>query len=169
MRMPKSYLRHRDCDMFLKTEKLNKVYPGCVCALKDVSIEVNEGVHLGIVGESGSGKTTLARVIMGLVNADSGHVVFKGQRLATLKDRRASFARHVRMVFQDPFSSLDPRFRVRALLKEALSDPTKGNIYTLPNMTPELVAALAAVGVKNQEELAEQATDELIEIGRAHV
>ena len=52
-----------------------------------------------------------------------------------------------------------------ALLKEALSDPTKGNIYALPNMTPELISALAAVGVTNQEELAEQAADEITGVG----
>ena len=98
--------------MIVSVNDLHKVFPGPVKALDGVSLGVRAGENLSIVGESGCGKTTLARVIMGLVAPDQGKVVFNG--------RRRDFCREVRMVFQDPFSSLDPRYSVRAILKEAL-------------------------------------------------
>ena len=106
--------------MILSTTNLHKTFPGPVTAIDGVSLEVCSGENLSIVGESGCGKTTLARVIMGLVAPDEGVVVFNGQPLLTVQSRRGDFCRQVRMVFQDPFSSLDPRYSVRAILQEAL-------------------------------------------------
>jgi oligopeptide transport system ATP-binding protein len=95
--------------MLLSVRDLHKTFSGPVVALNGVSLDVNESENVSIVGESGCGKTTLARVIMGLVKPEKGSVIFNGD-----------FSRQVRMVFQDPFSSLDPRYSVRAILKEAL-------------------------------------------------
>jgi peptide/nickel transport system ATP-binding protein len=82
-----------------------------VVAVDGVSFRVPAGGVLGIVGESGCGKTTLARLILGLLEPGAGDVRVDGKRLADL-DRRAR-ARLIQPVFQDPFSSLNPRRRVR--------------------------------------------------------
>jgi peptide/nickel transport system ATP-binding protein len=85
-----------------------------VVAVDDVSLSVPEGGVMGIVGESGCGKSTLARLILGLLPADSGDIVIHGQRLADL-DRKAR-ARLIQPVFQDPFASLNPLARVRDIV-----------------------------------------------------
>jgi len=85
-----------------------------VVAVDDVSFSVPEGGVLGIVGESGCGKSTLARVILGLLPADSGDIAIEGKRLADL-DRKAR-ARLIQPVFQDPFASLNPLSRVRDIV-----------------------------------------------------
>jgi oligopeptide/dipeptide ABC transporter ATP-binding protein len=88
-----------------------------VQAVSGVSITVEEGQTLGIVGESGCGKTTLGRSIAGLERIKSGIVRFRGSLLdgAALQRHR----REIQMVFQDPFSSLNPRMTVRQLVQEA--------------------------------------------------
>ena len=87
---------------------------GPVRAVDGVSLRVPSGGVLGVVGESGCGKSTLARIILGLLPADGGDVLIQGQRLAAL-DRRAR-ARLIQPVFQDPYSSLNPRHRVRDIV-----------------------------------------------------
>ena len=87
---------------------------GRVRAVDGVSLRVPAGSVLGIVGESGCGKSTLARLILGLLPPSSGGVLVAGQRLAAL-DRRAR-ARLIQPVFQDPYSSLNPRQRVRDIV-----------------------------------------------------
>jgi peptide/nickel transport system ATP-binding protein len=81
-----------------------------VTAVDGVSLSVPQGSVLGIVGESGCGKSTLARMILGLLPPSAGEILVEGQRLSLL-DRRAR-ARLIQPVFQDPFSSLNPRRRV---------------------------------------------------------
>ncbi|TQF82029.1 ATP-binding cassette domain-containing protein [Elioraea sp. Yellowstone] len=88
--------------------------PRHVVAVDGVSFAVPAGGVLGVVGESGCGKSTLARVILGLLPPTSGEVLVDGQRLAAM-DRRAR-ARLIQPVFQDPFSSLNPRRRVRDIV-----------------------------------------------------
>ena len=85
-----------------------------VVAVDGVSFAVPAGGVLGVVGESGCGKSTLARVILGLLPPTSGEVLVDGQRLSAL-DRRAR-ARLIQPVFQDPFSSLNPRRRIRDIV-----------------------------------------------------
>ena len=87
---------------------------GPVRAVDGVTLSVPSGGVLGIVGESGCGKTTLARIILGLLPASHGDVLIEGQRLASL-DRRLR-ARLIQPVFQDPYSSLNPRQRVRDIV-----------------------------------------------------
>jgi len=87
---------------------------GPVRALDGVSLVVPQGGVMGVVGESGCGKSTLARIILGLLPATSGTVLVNGQRLAGL-DRHAR-ARLIQPVFQDPYSSLNPRHRVRDIV-----------------------------------------------------
>jgi len=87
---------------------------GPVRAVDGVSLAVPTGGVMGIVGESGCGKSTLARIILGLMPPSSGEVLVEGQHLATL-DRRAR-ARLIQPVFQDPYSSLNPRHRIRDIV-----------------------------------------------------
>jgi oligopeptide/dipeptide ABC transporter ATP-binding protein len=90
-------------------------------ALDGVSVQVAEGETLGIVGESGSGKTTLAKLFLLLERPTSGSVLFDGQPTETF--RRGDLARYrraVQAVFQDPYSSLDPRMRVGHIVAEPL-------------------------------------------------
>lgn len=91
-------------------------------ALKGVSFMVDQGESFGIVGESGSGKSTLARMILALEEPNFGSVHFKGENLLTLpSDRKLAARRHIQMVFQDPFGSLDPKHKVRSVVGEPLS------------------------------------------------
>ena len=90
-------------------------------AVDGVDIEVGAGEVLALVGESGSGKSTLARCILRLLDPTAGSIVFDGQDVTHLPTRRlAAFRQQVQPVFQDPFSSLDPRWRVRRSVREAL-------------------------------------------------
>ena len=94
---------------------------GTVHAVSGVSFDVRAGETLGIVGETGSGKSTLARSIVQAPRPTSGAVVFRGADLVTLRGARLLQARrHLQMVFQDPFGSLDPKWRVRDLVEEPL-------------------------------------------------
>ena len=87
---------------------------GAVTAVDGVDLLVPEGSVMGIVGESGCGKSTLARIVLGLLTPSRGEVLVGGKRLASL-DRRAR-ARLIQPVFQDPYSSLNPRQRVRDIV-----------------------------------------------------
>src|SRR3546814_12339643 len=80
-------------------------------AVKDVNFSINEGDVFGLVGESGSGKSTIARLIAGLYQTSSGSVHFNNVNVTQLDDKKMlnSFRRQIQMVFQDPFSSLNPR------------------------------------------------------------
>ena len=92
-----------------------------VKALKGVSFSVNAGESFGIVGESGSGKSTLAKAILALEEPTSGTIRFMGQDLFRLPAHaRRATRRHMQMVFQDPFGSLDPRQSVRDIVTEPL-------------------------------------------------
>ncbi|HKX56498.1 MAG TPA: ABC transporter ATP-binding protein [Xanthomonadales bacterium] len=89
-------------------------------ALVDVDLQIVAGETLGIVGESGCGKSTLARIIMGLAKPDAGSVVFEGADLTAMRRRPTEVALGVQMVFQDPYSALNPRMRVGDAILEPL-------------------------------------------------
>lgn len=91
--------------MILEVSGLKKSF-GQLRAVDDVTLSVRQRENLCIIGESGCGKSTLAKLIMGLLKADGGHI--QGDR------------HHIQMVFQDPYSSLDPLWTVRSILNEAL-------------------------------------------------
>jgi len=94
--------------------------PG-VAAVDDVSLELAAGETLAIVGESGSGKTTLARMLLRLIEPDSGELLVDGRDfLAARGAELRVLRREMQMVFQDPFASLDPRMRVGAIVGEPL-------------------------------------------------
>jgi oligopeptide/dipeptide ABC transporter ATP-binding protein len=94
---------------------------GLVQAVSGVSFDVYPGETLGIVGETGSGKSTLARAVLQAPRPTSGSVTFRGTDLVQQSGTRLLRARrHLQMVFQDPFGSLDPKWTVRTLVAEPL-------------------------------------------------
>ena len=104
----------------LKTEKFGSK-PEVVKAVNDLSFEVNKGEILGIVGESGCGKSTLGKTILRLNHKTGGKILYKGNEIFNLDDKDLKDMRKkMQMVFQDPFSSLNPRKKVGSLLAQPL-------------------------------------------------
>lgn len=88
-------------------------------AVDDVSFDIMPGEVFGLVGESGSGKSTIARMIAGLYNLDAGEIRFDGQVVSGAKpDVLEDYRRQIQMIFQDPYSSLNPRHRVDQIVAE---------------------------------------------------
>ena len=114
----------------LEARNLRKTFPAPgagfrvgarVAAVDDVSLELAAGETLAIVGESGSGKTTLARMLLRLIEPDSGEIRVEGRDfLAARGASLRALRREMQMVFQDPFGSLDPRMRVGTIVSEPL-------------------------------------------------
>jgi ABC-type oligopeptide transport system ATPase subunit len=92
-----------------------------VAAVDDVSFSIEAGETFGLVGESGSGKTTTGRCILRLIEPSSGDVRFRGENVLAFSSRRLREARRdMQIVFQDPYSSLNPRMRARQIVEEPL-------------------------------------------------
>ncbi|EGG34256.1 ABC transporter ATP-binding protein [Paenibacillus sp. HGF5] len=117
----------------LKVSSLHKQFPvygsfgklggakAYVNAVSDVSLQLNEGETYGLVGESGSGKSTTGRTILGLTPASQGQVLYRDRELAAMtREEMRNFRKDVQLVFQDPFSSLNPRKRIGRMLEEPL-------------------------------------------------
>jgi peptide/nickel transport system ATP-binding protein len=100
---------------FLKPRKI-------VRAVDDVSFKIAEGETFALIGESGSGKSTIARCLAGVLRPTSGHALVLGHDLSRPSDRRTALAqrRNIQMIFQDPYSSLNPRWRVEDIIAEPL-------------------------------------------------
>jgi oligopeptide/dipeptide ABC transporter ATP-binding protein len=113
-------------------------------AVDGVSFELADGEALAVVGESGSGKTTLARMVVGLTEPTSGRMELEGVPLDWLRRDTRALRSKVQMIFQDPLGSLDPRWRVRDLVREPLD-----NFASLPRRERERIVdeTLVQVGL----------------------
>lgn len=115
----------------IQVSHLKKYYPvkggivdhtvGQVRAVDDISLEIQPAQTLGLVGESGCGKSTVGRLLVGLEEADEGNILYKGQELVGMKEKdRRKIRTELQMVFQDPFSSLNPRKRIYEILAQPM-------------------------------------------------
>ncbi|HEV3380496.1 MAG TPA: dipeptide ABC transporter ATP-binding protein [Trebonia sp.] len=119
-----------DDNVLVRVENVVKHFPvraggfvrhtvGQVHAVDDVSLVIERGKTLGLVGETGSGKSTLARCVAGLIPVTSGKVIFDGRDITNISRRAMRpLRREVQMIFQDPYSSLNPRRRVGSIIGE---------------------------------------------------
>ena len=116
-----------------------------VTAVQGASLEVYEGEVVALVGETGSGKTTLGRLLVGLLEADGGRVIFEGQDLAALNGReRKALRRRIQFVAQDPFDAISPRLTVAEIVREPLDVQRIG---TAAQRAEKVREALDAVGL----------------------
>lgn len=113
-------------------------------AVDDVSLDIHAGETLGLVGESGSGKSTLGRLILRLIEPSSGSIAFNGRDLlATGRSDLRLQRRDMQIIFQDPFSALDPRMRVENLIAEPLIiHRSTGNQNATKSKVAELLRAV---------------------------
>ncbi len=110
---------------FLEIQKVKKYFNvggnQSLKAVDDISFSIEKGETFGLVGESGSGKSTLGRTVVGLHKATDGKIMFNGQDTSSLKGKAArELNRTIQMIFQDPYSSLDPRMRVMDIIAEGI-------------------------------------------------
>ena len=97
-----------------------------VQAVDDVSLTIQKGETLGLVGESGSGKTTFGRSILNLESLTSGRIFYEGQELSELpKNQQQAIYQQMQIIFQDPYSALNPRLTALELVMEPLMNESK--------------------------------------------
>lgn len=108
----------------LRVEHLKKYFRtpvGMLHAVDDVSFTINEGETLGVVGESGCGKSTLGRTVLRLLEPTGGKIIFDGNDITCIKERESlQLRKQMQIIFQDPFSSLNPRLCVSDLIADPL-------------------------------------------------
>ena len=132
-------IRHLTKEFKIKSKRIG-AKPQILHALNDVSLDVYEGETLGIIGESGCGKSTLGRTIIQLHKATSGTVEYQGKNLFELKGQDLkTMKKDIQMVFQDPYSSLDPRNTCEDIIAEPLK---VHNLITDPKERQERVLEL---------------------------
>lgn len=151
---------NKEAAPLLEVQHLKKYFPvtgpfgrlggikGQVKAVNDVSFSLRKGETYGLVGESGSGKSTTGRTMLRLTEPTSGKVIYQGQNIFDLSTREMkNVRRDIQMVFQDPFSSLNPRIRVGEALEEPLL------IHSLANKRErrlKVLDILERVGMKKE-------------------
>ncbi len=138
-------------DLLVDIQKLNKKYTltsgmfnsknRVVDAVNDVNLKIFKGETLGLVGESGCGKSTLARLITRLEKPSSGFISFKGENINSYNSKSLkAYRRNVQLIFQDPYSSLNPRKSAAVIIKEPLTIHHIGDRNTRSKSVLELMA-----------------------------
>ena len=138
--------------ILLEAEHLTKIFTqrgkNPLKAVKDVSFTLKKGETLGIVGESGCGKTTCGKTVMGLYQATGGEVLFDGVDINKLnKNEKKEFVKRAQIIFQDPYSSLNPRMTVYDLISAPLEVYKVGTKEERREMVEEI---LQEVGLDKQ-------------------
>ena len=130
---------------------------GTLKAVDNVSLYIKKGETLGLVGESGCGKTTCGRTILKLYDATSGEVLFDGKDVSKLKGSDLiDFKKRAQIIFQDPYSSLDPRMTIGEIVAEGMDVHYK---YSAEEKRKKVAELLRSVGLK--EEFANRFAHEL--------
>jgi oligopeptide/dipeptide ABC transporter ATP-binding protein len=150
--MPELLLNVQDLKKHYRTRKgFFSRAPARVKAVDGVSIRIQKGETVGLVGESGCGKSTLGRLILRLEEPDAGTVHFEGEDILTLSpDRLQMLRRQMQIIYQDPYSSLNPRQRVDSIIGEPL------DIHGLAKgkkREEEIVRLLEIVGLRTEQRL----------------
>lgn len=136
----------------LQTKGLKKFFQtqaGSLHAVDGIDLEIAPGTTLGVVGESGCGKSTLGRVILRLIEATAGTVLFEGKDVMSMKRRElADFRREAQIIFQDPYASLNPRLT----LSESIAEPLIVNktFRSRQEMQDKIRSAMDTVGLASR-------------------
>lgn len=113
---------------------------GFVYALNGIDLDIYKGETLGIVGESGCGKSTTGRCILRLIEPDSGEIFFNGQNLLTLKNKALkNIRKNMQIIFQNPYSSLNPRMKIKDILLEPLKLNTTLSMQEMLKKVDEII------------------------------
>ena len=118
-------------EVLLEVKNLKKYFPAStgffgqvtqhVKAVDDISFQIYKGETLGLVGESGCGKTTIGRMMVNLMDPTSGEIFFEGRNLSKLsKKEQREYCKHIQIIFQDPYASLNPRMTIGDIIAEPL-------------------------------------------------
>lgn len=111
-------------DNFIKIENLKKYFStakGTLHAVDGINLEIERGKTLGVVGESGCGKSTLGRMLVHLEESTDGQIFFNGSDVTSIRGKKLhEYREHAQIIFQDPYSSLNPRMTVREIIAEPL-------------------------------------------------
>ena len=126
-------------DFPIKSGLLKRI-KGNVKAVDNVSLKIGQGETLGLVGESGCGKTTIARMMLHLEKATSGKIIFNNENIVEYGRKKVkSYRKNVQMIFQDPYSSLNPQRNIKQILSEPLLINKIGNVSAKIESILELV------------------------------
>jgi len=137
----------------LKVENVYKTYNSGIVkrrqlpVLNDISFEIPSGISVGLMGDSGCGKSTLARILIGLLNADSGRVIFDGRDISELSGiEKKKFRRKMQIVFQNPESSLNPRMTI---LQNMLEPMIIQKLYSTTEQKSIVLEKIKTVGLSD--------------------
>lgn len=135
----------------VEVKHLKKYFPtpkGALHAVDDVSFKIEEGTTLGVVGESGCGKSTLGRTIIHLQDSTDGQILFDGEDITHVDRKQLSELRHkMQIIFQDPFSSLNPRMTVDDTINEPIRRSGK---YSKDEIARETTKLMELVGIDSR-------------------
>lgn len=139
----------------LRVENLKKYFTvpkGKLCAVDGVSFSIDEGDTLGVVGESGCGKSTLGRTVIHLQDATDGSIYFEGKDITHISRREMKQVREkMQIIFQDPYSCLNPRYTVLDTVKEPLALSKR---YSHDEIDRRVNHLLDMVGIENRLKMA---------------